>query len=167
MRPLRSNPNKLLSKVGSQRLRKLAFLWGATTLLLCASSLIPTEVHSEIGSSKWSSNGEFKLSGQFTQESDWTFSTGLWKRQHRFEKSAAGFGQSKTQVLKLSTAGETALDRILTLIASAEAPHKQYNAVHWKARVAPPAPPTQMTLGEIFGWIKSTPKQHHAISPYV
>jgi len=55
---------------------------------------------------------------------------------------------------------------ILDLIASAEAGPAGYDAVVWAARVKPPKPPTQMTLGEIETWIRATPGQHHAIGRY-
>jgi len=56
--------------------------------------------------------------------------------------------------------------RILDLIASAEAGRAGYDAVVWAARIKPPKPPTQMTLGEIEQWISATPRQHHAIGRY-
>lgn len=56
--------------------------------------------------------------------------------------------------------------QILDLIASAEAGRAGYDAVVWAARIKPPKPPTQMTLGEIDDWIRATPRQHHAIGRY-
>ncbi len=52
------------------------------------------------------------------------------------------------------------------LIASAEAGKKGYDAVQYGARVKPGQAPTQMTLGEIYDWIKATPGQPHAIGRY-
>ena len=56
--------------------------------------------------------------------------------------------------------------QIRDLIASAEAGAAGYDAVVWAARVKPPKPPSQMTVGEIYDWIKATPRQHHAIGRY-
>ena len=56
--------------------------------------------------------------------------------------------------------------QILDLIARAEAGRAGYDAVVWAARIKPPKPPTQMTLGEIDDWIRATPRQHHAIGRY-
>lgn len=55
---------------------------------------------------------------------------------------------------------------ILDLIASAEAGKKGYDAVQHGARIKPPKRPTQMTLAEIYKWIKDTPGQPHAIGRY-
>lgn len=55
---------------------------------------------------------------------------------------------------------------LLDLIASAEAGRDGYDAVVWAARVKPPKPPTDMTVGEIYQWIAATPNQHHAIGRY-
>lgn len=52
------------------------------------------------------------------------------------------------------------------LIASAEAGSKGYDAVQYGARVKPDRMPTEMTLGDIFAWIKATPGQPHAIGRY-
>ena len=52
------------------------------------------------------------------------------------------------------------------LIAKAEAGAAGYDAVVWSARIKTPKPPTQMTLGEIYGWINATPGQNHAIGRY-
>jgi muramidase (phage lysozyme) len=52
------------------------------------------------------------------------------------------------------------------IIAKAEAGAAGYDAVVWSARIKTPKPPTQMTLGEIYTWIKATPNQNHAIGRY-
>jgi hypothetical protein len=52
------------------------------------------------------------------------------------------------------------------LIARAEAGRDGYDAVQHGARIRPALPPTQMTLGEIFAWIRATPRQPHAIGRY-
>ncbi len=55
---------------------------------------------------------------------------------------------------------------LLDLIALAEAGPAGYNAVQHGARIRPLDHPTQLTLGEVFDWIKSTPGQPHAIGRY-
>ncbi len=55
---------------------------------------------------------------------------------------------------------------LLGLIAEAEAGRMGYDAVQHGARIRPPKPPTQMTLGEIHAWIAATPGQPHAIGRY-
>jgi len=55
---------------------------------------------------------------------------------------------------------------LLDLIALAEAGPAGYNAVQHGARIRPTQPPTEMSLGEVFDWIKATPGQPHAIGRY-
>lgn len=55
---------------------------------------------------------------------------------------------------------------IRAIIASAEAGRAGYDAIQHGARIKPPLPPTQMTLAQIFQWIKDTPGQPHAIGLY-
>lgn len=62
--------------------------------------------------------------------------------------------------------GNAPVDRLLTLIASAEAGPAGYDAVQYGARIKPPLPPTRMTLGDIYRWIDETPGQPHAIGRY-
>jgi len=62
--------------------------------------------------------------------------------------------------------GTAPVDRLLSLIASAEAGPAGYDAVQYGARIKPPLPPTRMTLGEIYRWIDETPGQPHAIGRY-
>jgi hypothetical protein len=52
------------------------------------------------------------------------------------------------------------------LIAKAEAGPLGHDAVQYRARIKPPKPPTRMTVGEIFAWIRATPRQPHAIGRY-
>ena len=56
--------------------------------------------------------------------------------------------------------------RLRDLIAKAEAGRAGYDAVQLGARVKPPKRPTDMTLQEIYDWIKATPGQPHAIGRY-
>jgi hypothetical protein len=65
-----------------------------------------------------------------------------------------------------SGTGTTPVDRLLSLIARAEAGSAGYDAVQHGARVRPAKRPTNMTLGEIYQWIEDTPGQPHAIGRY-
>lgn len=62
--------------------------------------------------------------------------------------------------------GNTSIDRLLGLIADAEACAQGYDAVQYGATVRPSKRPTDMTLGEIYQWIDDTPRQPHAIGRY-
>ena len=55
---------------------------------------------------------------------------------------------------------------IRQLIGHAESRRDGYDAVQHGARVRPPRPPTQMSVAQIFEWIKATPGQPHAIGKY-
>ena len=59
-----------------------------------------------------------------------------------------------------------ALAELRNLIARAEAGAKGYDAVQYGAWIKPDAPPTQMTLGDIYAWIDATPGMPHAIGRY-
>jgi hypothetical protein len=61
---------------------------------------------------------------------------------------------------------DTRADRLLALIARAEAGPADYDAVQHGARVPPPEPPTELTLDQIDAWIAATPGQPHAIGRY-
>jgi hypothetical protein len=58
------------------------------------------------------------------------------------------------------------MDQLLALISHAESPRLGYDSVHHAAKVKPPKRPTELTLGQIFTWIKATPGQPHAIGRY-
>lgn len=58
------------------------------------------------------------------------------------------------------------MKRLRALIEQAESRQDGYNAVQHGATVRPKRLPTQMTLAEIFAWIKNTPGQPHAIGRY-
>ena len=62
--------------------------------------------------------------------------------------------------------GGTQVDQLLELISHAEAGSKGYDAVQHGARRKPSKRPTQMTIHEIYLWIKQTPGQPHAIGRY-
>lgn len=62
--------------------------------------------------------------------------------------------------------GNTPVDKLLSLIAQAEAGSMGYDAVQYGATIRPTKRPTDMTLGEIYEWIAETPGQPHAIGRY-
>lgn len=62
--------------------------------------------------------------------------------------------------------GGTIAAHLRDLIAQAEAGRAGYNAVQHGARKKPAKRPTDMTLQEIYDWIKATPGQPHAIGRY-
>lgn len=70
-----------------------------------------------------------------------------------FEKAGNGLHGSDVQLIR-------------ALIQEAESRKDGYDAVQHGARIAPPKPPTQMTLAEVFAWIDATPNQPHAIGRY-
>ncbi|MCF2872951.1 hypothetical protein L0664_17940 [Octadecabacter sp. G9-8] len=76
----------------------------------------------------------------------------------------------RTQRIRVSPmasgTGTAPVDRLLSLIARAEAGSAGYDAVQYGATVRPAALPTHMTLGEIYQWIDDTPGQPHAIGRY-
>ncbi len=79
-----------------------------------------------------------------------------------FRGRASGglFAPVLTQVLP------SAAKQLMTLIAKAEAGKAGYDAVQYGARIKPSAPPTKMTIAEIYQWIDNTPGQPHAIGRY-
>ncbi|SFB00495.1 hypothetical protein SAMN05421688_2292 [Poseidonocella pacifica] len=58
------------------------------------------------------------------------------------------------------------VERLRTLIASVEAGKAGYDAVQLAARIKPPRRPSDLTIAEIYDWIRATPGQHHAIGRY-
>lgn len=88
-----------------------------------------------------------------------------WFFDDPFERSKPGTERLPYTQWQLKE-NRSEVGQILDLIAFAEAGKQQYNAVHYSARRRPPRKPTQMTLGQIFAWIKATPGQHHAIGRY-
>jgi len=88
-----------------------------------------------------------------------------WAQHDPFERSKPGAERQPYSKWHLN-AQSNSIDQLLDLIAFAEAGSKQYNAVHMSAQVLPLAPPTRLTISEIYEWISATPKQHHAIGRY-
>ena len=66
----------------------------------------------------------------------------------------------------LNTGRLSAVEELRTLIARAEAGAKGYDAVQYGAWIKPPAPPTQLTIGDVYTWIDATPGMPHAIGRY-
>lgn len=66
----------------------------------------------------------------------------------------------------LTGLGGSDVEIIRALIQEAESRRKGYDAVQWGAKIKPPRNPTEMTLAEVFKWIKDTPGQPHAIGRY-
>jgi hypothetical protein len=62
--------------------------------------------------------------------------------------------------------GDTATQKLKSLIARAEAPHLGYDAVVKSAWRKPKGAPTQLSIREIYAWIQATPNQNHAIGRY-
>ncbi|WP_394155289.1 hypothetical protein [Loktanella salsilacus] len=62
--------------------------------------------------------------------------------------------------------GGGAADRVRHLIAAAEAGRHGYDAVQYGATRKPPGLPTDMTIAQIYAWIRATPGQPHAIGRY-
>lgn len=152
------DPLKHVSK-RNDRVRFLAKRHPARALLLTiilAGSAAPA--------SDWTTDGDFRLVGRSNISNEWTLPLTQWRSTRAFEKSETGYEKSSATVLKLD--GSNQIARLLSLIASVEAPERGYDAVHHRARVMPPALPSNMTLQEIFDWIKRTPNQHHAIGRY-
>ena len=56
--------------------------------------------------------------------------------------------------------------QLRSLIARAEAGKKGYDAVQYGADILPDAPPTALTIQQIYDWIDDTPGQPHAIGRY-
>jgi hypothetical protein len=113
----------------------------------------------------WSDNGNFNLKPKLQTSSEWLFGREEWTYQAAFEKSAMGY-EFKLADIPKAFAGETQIDQLLSLIASVEAPHREYDAVHYLAKIKPPKKPSDMTVGEIVDWIDATPNQYHAIGRY-
>jgi len=86
------------------------------------------------------------------------------KRERRSGQTAA----PRIGLMYVSRAGPlaTQADRILHMIARAEAGKKGYDAVQYGATIRPSKPPTQMSVQEIYDWIDDTPRQPHAIGRY-
>jgi len=132
-----------------------------TILGLFAIILLATDAYPQ----DWTTSGDFKLKPLNVATEEWTFGQSKWSSQVAFEKSVMG-QEFKLAALPKKFSGATKLDQLFSLIASVEAPHLQYDAVHYQARIKPKSAPTLLTIGELFAWIEETPNQFHAIGRY-
>lgn len=114
--------------------------------------------------SSWSTNGTFTLSGSLTTNAVWSRPSNAWTAFDNFEMSAPARGPSPAPQIVIGNG--SVHDRLLDVIASAEAGPKGYDAIHYSATRLPARPPNQLTISEIFAWIRATPGQHHAIGRY-
>jgi len=99
------------------------------------------------------------------EQAKWkSFGVDDWSRYDPFERSQAG-AQRRPYSEWHFKAGSSSVEKLFDLIAFAEAGSKGYDAVHHSAKRRPKRP-TEMTVKEIFIWIRATPGQHHAIGRY-
>jgi|GEM_PF-910241 len=75
-------------------------------------------------------------------------------------------GRNGGSLFAPSISAPPAAKLLMNLIAEAEAGKSGYDAVNYGARIKPPKRPTEMTIGEVYAWIKQTPGQPHAIGRY-
>lgn len=80
-------------------------------------------------------------------------------RDHR---PAGGLRETYRPVL----GSDSQAEMLRQLIAHAEAGPDGYDAVQYGATRKPDRPPSQMTLDEIFAWVRATPGQPHAVGRY-
>ncbi|TDQ60449.1 hypothetical protein ATL17_3337 [Maritalea mobilis] len=83
----------------------------------------------EVKANDWSTSGDFKLSVRKPLQIEWGLPTEQWKKQHFFEESVREY-EFKLAKLPSRYEGKTRRDQLLSLMASVEAPHRQYDAVH-------------------------------------
>ena len=135
--------------------------FSSTILLFVLIGILTPSAYAQ----EWSTSGDFKLTARNAFAIKWELPTTKWKSQREFELSVPGqlFELSK---MPTTFEGATKLDQLFSLIASVEAPNKQYNAVHLEAKVLPPALPSRLSIQEVIEWIAATPGQHHAIGRY-
>lgn len=151
-------------------------------LLLCSAlAVLPSPASSQGGSGGWGSSDAFSDSqarqmreklamapkvsksgwgSQIASEAD----VRAWVSMDAFERSKPG--KRRPRVASFRLPNGTKVDQLFAVIALAEAPRAGYNAIHHSAKRLPSKKPTEMTLCEVFTWIKATPKQHHAIGRF-
>jgi hypothetical protein len=164
----RTDPSRLISKVPANgpcpfpSSSPLTLIKTAVTAL--AVLLFCSPLHAQ-QAARWGSSGEFNLTGGFTSSSQWSHGQSNWQASDAFERSAPSITVPQEHTFELRSGSEP-LYQLLDLIASAEAGPSGYDAIHMSATRLPPAPPTQLTLRQIYEWIDQTPGQHHAIGRY-
>ncbi len=129
------------------KLPKISNVMAFALALILAIGTYPSQAND------WGKDGDFKLAVKTEPNSIWNFSKSEWKKQHFFEKSVRGY-EFKLAKLPSRYEGKTRRDQLLALIVSVEAPHRQYDAVHSKAKVKPPALPSTLTIGRYCGGSK-------------
>lgn len=108
----------------------------------------------------------FDFKAGLSERAKWkSFGVEDWTRFDPMELARPSRGKANLSEWELPVAGGK-LGQLKALIAFAEAGPKGYDAVHVSARIKPPKRPTDMSLGEIYAWIKATPNQPHAIGRY-
>ena len=164
----RTDPSRLISKVPANgpcpvpSSSPLTLIKTAVTAL--AVLLFCSPLHAQ-QAARWGSSGEFNLTGGFTSSSQWSHGQSNWQASDAFERSSPSITVPQEHTFELRSGSEP-LDQLLDLIASAEAGPSGYDAIHMSATRLPSAPPTQLTLRQIYEWIDQTPGQHHAIGRY-
>ncbi|MBD3666127.1 hypothetical protein [Sulfitobacter aestuariivivens] len=114
------------------------------------------------GTAATANTGEYSLSNRARWRS---FGVDDWIFRDPFERQSPGAVRQPYSSWSLSSSGGRTA-QVLSLIGFAEAGKLQYNAVHMSASRRPRKRPTEMSLGEVFHWIKATPGQQHAIGRY-
>lgn len=131
--------------------------------LILGVFLIPSSL-SAFETNQWSSSGNFELSKRSLTEVVWSQPSSDWSSMDAFELSAPSLGPRATPRIVIGQGSK--LDQLFDVIASAEAGPKGYDAIHYSATRLPSKPPSQMTISEIFTWVRATPGQHHAIGRF-
>lgn len=122
----------------------------------------------------------FSLGPEFAIANDWTpmgggsstkaayaiEPTDSWTPMSGFDERTLPGKPNRPRATFRLRAGASQTAQLLDLIGYAEAGSAGYDAVHLTARIAPPRPPTKLTVAQIFDWIDQTPDQHHAIGRY-
>ena len=114
------------------------------------------------GSPMFASQGAYSLKDRARWRS---FGVDDWIFKDPFERARPGASRLPYSSWSLSR-GSGLTDQVLSLIGFAETGKLQYDAVHMSARHKPHNRPTQLNLGEIFHWIRTTSGQQHAIGRY-
>ncbi len=167
VRSIRPNNNEIPFQVSGSGTGLTWTVFGRRGLQLPALALVvlPAMVSAQgFEKASWSSSGDFTLNNSFTSSSSWSRPSNEWTALDSFELSRPGRGPSPAPQIRIGTGSK--IDRLLDVIAAAEAGSKGYDAIHYSATRLPAKPPSQMTIGEIFAWIRETPGQHHAIGRY-
>lgn len=126
--------------------------------------LVSTTTTTAVAQTSWGTSGNFRLSKtSAVVQQDWTTVEQSWSRTVAFELSRPGApAPSKLEVLKSGTK----VAKLLDLIGQVEAGKRGYDSIHLSAKRLPRTEPSNLTVDEVFKWIRETPGQHHAIGKY-